>query len=97
MLIIGNKSFGPEDFELTRLDHNQAPDKSAYWKIIFLIFQPKHTRIVLLQVDVPATWLPNLERKLNYNINFFCNPPPPNPVITLLNNNSYSSKQHIII
>ena len=25
MLIIGNKSFGPEDFELTRLDHNQAP------------------------------------------------------------------------
>ena len=25
MLIIGNKSFGPEDFELKRLDHNQAP------------------------------------------------------------------------
>ena len=43
MLIIGNKSFGPEDFESTRLDYNQAPDKSAYWKIIFLIFQPKHT------------------------------------------------------
>ena len=43
MLIIGNKSFGPEDFELTRLDYNQAPDESAYRKIIFLIFQPKHT------------------------------------------------------
>ena len=41
MLIMGNKSFVPEDFDLTRLDHNQAPDRSAYWKIIFSYFSPK--------------------------------------------------------
>ena len=27
--------------------------------------------MVLLQVDVPATWLPNLDRKLNYKIENF--------------------------
>ena len=49
MLISGNKSFGPEDFDLKGLNHNQAPDKSVYCKIIFLIFRPKHMLWVLIK------------------------------------------------
>ena len=57
------------------------------------------TLIVLLQVDVPATWLPNLETKLDYNTQNFYNVTlsfkNEKPIYTRIGYNLYCSKRHI--